>query len=300
MTRLTPAQRVAFDADGYLAPIDAFPADEAAESRRRLEALLAPVGGRPDVRLRNSPHLLLRWVSDLVRDPRVLDAVEDVLGPNLLILRTTLFVKPPRDGGFIAWHQDVAYWDLSGDRVVSAWIALTDSTTANGCMRVVPGSHRGPLLAHGVDGDRNNTLLRGQVADVVIAPERIADIELRAGQLSLHHGRILHGSAGNPSAALRAGLAVRCISPDVRQRGPRPSAMVVRGVDACGHYRHQPVPRFDFDPIARAWHARSLRRYAAQVAWQALRRPSPRQLEALARAVGRGGMLRALWRRRAL
>lgn len=299
MTRLTPAQRAAFDTDGYVAPIDAFTADEAAENRRRLEALLAPVGGRPDVRLRNSPHLLLRWMADLVRDPRVLDAVEDVLGANLLILRTTLFVKPPRDDGYIAWHQDVAYWDLSGDRVVSAWIALTDSTTTNGCVRVVPGSHRGPLLAHRLGGDRANHLLRGQMAEVVIPPERVASVELRAGQLSLHHGRILHGSIGNSSAELRAGLAVRCISPEVRQRGPRPGAMLVRGVDAFGHYRHQPVPRFDFDPIARAGHARSLRRYAAQVVWQALRRPSPRQLAGLARALRRGGMMRALWGRQA-
>lgn len=297
MTRLTPAQRAAFDRDGYVAPIDAFTADEAAASRRRFEALLAPLGGRPDVQLRNSPHLLLRWMADLVCDPRVLDALEEVLGPNLLILRTTLFVKPPRDRGYIAWHQDVAYWDLSGDRVVSAWIALTDSTTANGCVRVVPGSHRGPLLAHGLDGNRNNNLLRRQAAEVAIPPAGIADIELRAGQLSLHHGRLLHGSSGNPSAALRAGLAVRCITPDVRQRGLRPGAMVVRGVDLFGYYRHQPAPRYDFDPVARAWHARSLRRYAVQVIWQALRRPSSRQVAVLARALGRRGTVRALWGR---
>jgi hypothetical protein len=217
MTRLTPAQRAGFDADGYLAPIDAFTADEAAESRRRLDALLAPSGGRPDVRLRNSPHLLLRWMADLVRDPRVLDAVEDVLGPNLLILRTTLFVKPPRDHGYVAWHQDVAYWDLSGERVASAWIALTDSTLANGCVRVVPGSHRGPLLAHGFDGDRNNNLLRGQVADVVIPPERIACAGARRPALRITVASCTARPAAR-SAGLRAGLAVRCIGPDVRLR----------------------------------------------------------------------------------
>lgn len=297
MQRLTPAQRAAFDADGYVAPVDAFTADEAAAGARRFEALLAPVAGRPGVRLRNNPHLLLGWMADLVRDSRVLDAVDDVLGPNLLILRTTLFVKPPGDIRYIAWHQDVAYWDLIGDRVVTAWIALTDSTTANGCVRVVPGSHRGPPLAHRLAGDRSNSLLRGQAADVVIPPERVACIELRAGQLSLHDGRVLHGSTGNPSAGLRAGLAVRYISPDVRQAGPRPSAMVVRGVDAFGHYRHQPAPRFDFDPVARAWHARSLRHHAALVVWQALRRPSPRRLAMLARALGRGEVVRALWTR---
>ncbi len=297
MTRLTPAQRADFDAHGYLAPVDALGADEAAEHGRRLAVLLAPTGGHPDVRLRNNPHLLLRWMADLVRDPRVLDPLEDLLGPDLLVLRTTLFVKVPRDPGIVAWHQDLAYWDLSSDRTITAWVAFTDSTTANGCMRVVPGSHRGPLLDHRLGRDRHNRLLRGQLVRVDLPPERVAALELRAGQLSLHHGLTLHSSPPNPSDTLRAGLAMRFISPEVRQRGPRHGATLVRGADPYGYYDHEPAPRFDGDPVARAWHRRALRRYAAHVAWQAVRRPSPGQLALLGRIAMRSDLLRALLRR---
>jgi len=295
MKRLSAAQRAAFDADGYVAPVDAFSPAEAEVSRQRLAALLAPTAGKPTVRQRNNPHLLLRWIADLACDPRVLDAIEDVLGDDLLILRTTMFVKPPGDPGYVAWHQDLAYWDLSSDHVVTAWIALTDSTGVNGCVRIVPGSHRHPPLAHRLASDPNNNLLRGQVVAGDVPTERAACIELRAGQLSLHHGGVVHGSPPNPSAALRAGLAVRCISPDVRQRGPRPSAMLVRGADRFGYYDHVPAPRFDHDPVARAWHTRSLRRYAAHVVWQALRRPSRHHLALLARMAARTDVVRAMW-----
>jgi non-haem Fe2+, alpha-ketoglutarate-dependent halogenase len=298
MTGLTTAQRAQFDAHGYVAPVDALDADEAAEHRRRLETLLAPSGGRADTRTRNNPHLLARWMADLVRHPRVLDAVEDVLGPDLLVLRSTLFVKPPHDPGVVTWHQDLAYWDLSSDRTVTAWIALTESTSANGCVRVVPGSHLQPLLPHTLGRDRNNRLLRGQLAQVDIPAERVATLELRPGQFSLHHGRLLHSSPANPSATLRAGLAVRFITPDTRQGGPRHGATLVRGVDPYGYYDHEPAPRVDGDPVARAWHARALRRYALHVAWQGLRHPSPDHLRLLARLALRADALRAMFPRR--
>src|SRR5262249_46037659 len=229
-----------------------------------------------------------------VRDARVLDPAADLLGPDLLVLRTTLFVKPPRDAGTIAWHQDLAYWDLSSSRTVTAWIALTDSTIANGCVRAVRGAHRGPLLDHRLEGDQHNRLLRGQLADVEPDPDRIAALELSAGQLSLHHGMLLHSSPVNPSDAWRAGLAVRLIAPEVRQRGPWPIATLVRGVDRHGHYKLDAAPRYDGDPVALRWHRRRLRRYAAHVAWQIARRPSRQHLALLLRLVSRGDYLRAL------
>jgi ectoine hydroxylase-related dioxygenase (phytanoyl-CoA dioxygenase family) len=292
--RLTPAEQAAFNADGYLAPVDVLGGDEVAAYRAHLEAALAATGGRADARLRNKPHLLLCWMAILVRDARVLDALEDLLGPDLLVLRTTLFVKTARDPGQVTWHQDTAYWDLSDDRVVTAWIALTDSTTANGCVRVVRGSHRDGPVAHHLGRDRHNQLLRGQIADVAIAAERVVPLELRAGQMSLHHGRLLHSSPDNPSDTRRAGLAVRYISPEVRAGGPRQSATLVRGVDRCGHFDHEPAPRYDFDPVARAWHARSLRRYALHVMWQIARRPSRANLALLARVAARAELFRAM------
>ena len=292
--RLAPGECAAFAANGYLAPIDVLGADEASAYRVHLEGMLAASGGRADARLRNKPHLLVHWMAMLVRDARVLDAIEDLLGPDLLVLRTTLFVKAPRDPSSVTWHQDSAYWDLSEDRVVTAWIALTDSSTANGCVRVVTGSHRDGLVRHHLGRDRHNRLLRGLTAAVAVAPQRIVPLELRAGQMSLHHGRLLHDSPGNPSDAMRAGLAVRFVSPDVRAGGPRQGATLVRGVDRFRHFDHEPMPRFDFDPVARAWHARALRRYAVHVVWQIARRPSRANLALLPRIAARVDLWRAM------
>jgi len=292
--RLTPDERAAFLADGYLAPLNVLDVAELRVYRGHLDAMLAATGGRADVRLRNKPHLLFPWLATLVRDARVLDAVEDLLGPDLLVLRTTLFVEAARDPGHVTWHQDTAYWDLSEDAVVTAWVALTDSTTANGCVRVVRGSHRDGPITHHLARDRHNCLLRGQTAAVAVGKDRVAPLELRAGQMSLHHGRLLHDSPANPSDGLRAGLAVRYVSPRVRAGGPRQSATLVRGVDRFGHFDHEPAPRYDFDPIARAWHARALRRYAVHVVWQIARRPSRAHLALLVRLSARRDVLRAL------
>lgn len=292
MTQLTAMQRETFERDGYLAPVEALTAAEASACRVALERLLGP-SGRASIRLRNKPHLLLRCLAELVRDPRVLDPVGTLLGPDLLILRTTLFVKPPRDPGYVAWHQDVAYWELNEDRTVTAWIAFTDSTAANGCMWVVPGSHRQPVRRHRLGRDAHNQLLRGQVVEPSVV-ERAHAIELRAGQLSLHHGRVLHASFPNTSDALRVGLAVRMITPDNRQRGPRQSATLARGTDRCGYYDLEPAPRVDFDPIAQAWHARSLRHYALHVLWQIARDPRPSHLALLAQLVRRRDGWRAM------
>jgi hypothetical protein len=296
MPHLTEAQRAAYETRGYIAPIDALSADEAADCRRQLEAVLAATGGRADGRLRNKTHLLLRWAADLAHDARIVDAVEGLLGPDLLVLHSTLFVKLPHDPDRIAWHQDLAYWDLSSERVVTAWIALTDSTTANACVHVVPGSHRDGLLPHRLGRDSRNRLIRGQLVADDIDPASVAGVELRAGQFSLHHGRLLHSSPANPSGTLRAGLAVRYIPPDVRQGGPRHGATPVRGRDPYRYYDHEPVPRYDYDPIAAAWHRRSLRRYAVHVAWQALRHPSLDQLALIGRLAARVDMLRAFIR----
>jgi chlorinating enzyme len=294
MTRLSAAQRDTFASQGYLSPLDGLDASEATEHCRQLEKLIAPTGDRPNGRLRNKPHLLLYWAACVVRDARIVDTVAELIGPDLFVSHSTLFVKAPHDTGYVAWHQDLAYWDMHPETVVTAWVALTDSTVANGCVRVVPGSHRAPMLPHQLARDPNNRLIRGQTVGRAISPDEEVCLELCAGQFSLHHGRLLHGSPANPSGALRAGLAVRYIPTDVRQGGPRHSATLVRGTDRFGHYDLEPAARFDFDPITRAWHVRSLRRYAAHVVWQTLRRPSLRQLGLIGRLGARVDILRAL------
>jgi non-heme Fe2+,alpha-ketoglutarate-dependent halogenase len=286
--------RTRFTADGYLAPFDLLPRADAEGYWRRLESRLA-ADGTVDAALRNKPHLVLSWVADLAHHPRLLDAVSTLLGPDLLLWRSTFFVKPPHDPHFISWHQDAVYWDLSDRRVVTAWVALTDSDAGSGAVEVIPGSHR-TAFPHALSADGRNRLIRGQT--VIPSPDLPrARLTLRAGQFSLHDGWLLHASPPNPSASPRAGLALRYISTGVAQRGLRASARLVRGTDRFGYYDLEPRPRHDDDPIALAWHRRSLRRYSLQIVQQLLRRPSLASLRLLIRLAARRELLRALQRR---
>lgn len=145
---LTPEQVGTYQKTGFLFPLPAITKAEAAGYRRELEAFERTHGVVAGDVIRNKGHLKCRALSDLVRHPTVLDAVEGVLGPNILCWGSSLFVKEPHDPGFVAWHQDDYYWGLEPDDVVSAWIAFAPSTLDNGAMEVVPGSHRLPRLEH--------------------------------------------------------------------------------------------------------------------------------------------------------
>jgi non-heme Fe2+,alpha-ketoglutarate-dependent halogenase len=279
--------------DGVVFPLPLLSPTELTAARAGLDALMA---GRttlpPDER--HDLHLVHVWAADLVRNGAILDAVSRLLGPDLLVWRTTLFTKAPRDPAFVAWHQDSAYWGLLGDDVATAWIALTDSTPQNGCLRVVPRSHREPPRAHAIHADPRNTLLRGQaIADV--PEERAVDVVLAAGEVSIHHVAIVHGSLANLSDGLRAGLAVRYVAPRVRP-ARRQGAVLVRGQDAHGHFDPLPLPRFPGDPVAAAAHRRALASYAREVAGEILS-ASPRQaLRMLWHLLRRGGSPRVAWR----
>jgi hypothetical protein len=294
---LAVEQVEAFHRDGYLAPLPVLDGPEAASARENLDALMRRTGRLADPGARHKPHLYAKWIADLIRHPRVLDAVETILGPDLLVWRSVFFVKLPHDSGYVAWHQDGAYWGLDSDDVVTAWIALTESDAGNGCLRVVPGSHRRPEPPHAVCGARSNILVRGQAAEVDDRDAR--DVELHAGEMSLHHVRTLHGSGPNPSDDLRVGLAVRYAATRVRQRGGRRSATLVRGKDAFGNFDLEPEPRCDDDPAALAWHRRSRRLYAAELARSSVR--SPEGLRSAIRLLAHPARLwrgvRAMWKK---
>ncbi len=253
---LTREQVEAYARDGFHFPVRAMSAEEAGRYRGKLESLEQQLGQSVmKTNLRNKPHLALTWADDLVRHPKVLDAVEDILGPNLLCWSSSLFVKDARDASYISWHQDSTYWGLSHPEVITAWIALSPSTRANGCMRVDPGTHLNQL-PHKDTFAANNLLTRGQEVEAEVDEKRVVDIELEPGEFSLHHVRIVHGSEPNPSDIRRVGFAVRYIPTYLRQiAGPRDSAMLVRGVDDYHHFDMEPRPKADMDPEAVAAHA---------------------------------------------
>lgn len=244
-----------FAEQGYTLPVRAISEAEAADCRARLEAHEAASGPLPK-QMTQKPHLLFRWAADLARHPRVLDAVEDLIGPDILCWASTFFIKEPHSPSFISYHQDLTYWGLDPADVVTAWIALAPATIESGAMRFLPGSHTTDVLPHVDTFQPDNLLTRGQEVAVAVDESRLVDAVLAPGEMSLHHVKLVHGSMPNRSADRRIGFAVRYIPPTVRQvAGAQDSAMLVRGRDRFGHFEPEEPPEFDMAPAAVARHA---------------------------------------------
>jgi non-haem Fe2+, alpha-ketoglutarate-dependent halogenase len=229
--------RSRFDAEGFVCPLPALAPQQVQQYRAQFDDFQARHQSQLD-RLSASrrwqvyadTHFVLPWVDALTREPGILDTVEALLGPDLLAWNTSFFVKMPGDKAFISWHQDGAYWGLEPMEVATAWIALGPVTPANGCMRVIPGSHRQPNLPQRDTWADDNALSRGQEIAVTVDESLAVDLVLQPGQMSLHHLWIVHGSNANLSPEPRIGLAIRYVAPTVRQQGGgRPLAMRVRG-----------------------------------------------------------------------
>ena len=240
---------------GFYFPIRVLTIAEAARCRERLESVERELGGPLRGIYRIKPHLLLTWLADLVRHPAILDAVEDVIGPDILCWNSSFFTKEASSAGYVSWHQDATYWGLSEPDVVTAWVGLTDSTPRNGNMRVVPGSHR--HQARHVDTFLpDNLLSRGQEIAVEVDEREAVDIVLAAGEMSLHHVLLVHGSRPNTSGDRRVGFAIRYVPTRVRQLSDvRDSATLVRGRDTFGHFDLEPRPEADLSPDMLARHA---------------------------------------------
>lgn len=251
MTKALSAEDVAaYRERGVVFPIRALPAAEADALAARFLSSREPIKGR----VNQKPHLLFPWLDALVREPRVLDAVEDVLGPDIWCWGSQFFAKGAGDPAYTSWHQDGTYWGLSSQDVVTAWVALTPSTRQSGCMQVVPGTHH-EQVAHEDKFDGTNMLSRGQEIAVTVDPATVVDVELAPGEMSLHHVLLFHGSEPNRAAHPRIGFAIRYVATHVRQRSPiRESATLVRGADAYGHFEPERPPEGDMHPDAVARH----------------------------------------------
>ncbi|MDX1500774.1 MAG: phytanoyl-CoA dioxygenase family protein [Thermoanaerobaculia bacterium] len=202
----------AFEEDGIAFPIPVLDADEVRKYRSAFEHLELLLGGKKQNL--STVHLHFDWARELVAHPAVLDAVEPLLGPDLLVLSTLILNKHPHDPAFVGWHQDGTYWNLHSAPTASAWIALTDSTRANGCMRVIPGSHRETMLPHECTYAENSLLGRGEQVAAEVDESRAIDVELRAGQMSIHQNAILHSSPPNGSDHRRIGFIIRFVTPE--------------------------------------------------------------------------------------
>jgi non-heme Fe2+,alpha-ketoglutarate-dependent halogenase len=247
MPKMLSEQAVrAYHRDGILFPLRAMSAEDAAVLLDRHQAQADLIKGR----INQKPHLLFPWIEQIVRHPRILDAVEDVLGPNLLCWSAGFFAKPAGDPGYVSWHQDGTYWGLSSPDVVTAWVALSPSTPESGNMRVIPGTHA-EQVAHEDKFHPDNLLSRGQELAVRVDESQAVDVTLQPGEFSLHHVLIFHGSEPNRSTEPRIGLAIRYIPTHVRQTaGERESALLVRGVDDYHHFDAEISPEAEMHPDA--------------------------------------------------
>ncbi len=259
---LTPETIARYRRDGFHFPVRVLSAAEARSYRDRLEAQERALGGPLAGNMRHKVHLLFTWANELARHPKILDAVEDVIGPDILCWSTTFFTKEARSPSFVSWHQDATYWGLSTDDVITAWVAFADAPLESGAMKFWPGSHRKNQLEHRDTFAADNLLSRGQEIAVDVPAGEGVDVVLKAGEMSLHHVLLVHGSGPNTTDDRRIGYAIRYIPPHVRQLKVRDSAMLVRGRDRHGNFDLESGPRADLDAAAIAAHRDAVERAA--------------------------------------
>ena len=262
-TRVLTAEQVdRFTRDGFLFPFRILSRESADAARRRLLALMRDHREEPqlDDYLGYKANLAFRWVDEIVHTPKLLDAVADLLGPDLLLWSCSFVIKPPHSAGHYTWHQDATYWGLEPPLAASAWLALGDVGPSNGCMRCIPGIHARGQLPHVNTFAEDVMLPRGQKIVDLEGEDEASDLTLSSGEVSFHHVLTPHSSGPNESDSHRIGCSMVFIPPSVRHRGARESAMRVRGRDDHGHFEAEPRPESDLDQCAIAAHRAAMAR----------------------------------------
>ena len=244
--------------EGYYLPVPVLTVDETLALRQKLEAFESSQGHPLDGAQRSKSHLLFKWVDDVMRDDRLVDAIEDLIGPNILCWNSVFWIKEAHTPSYVGWHQDLKYWGLDNDELVSVWIALSPATRESGCMSVLPGSHRRQMLQHNDTYHENNMLTRGQEIAVDVDEAATVLMALEPGEASFHNVKSAHGSGPNNSAERRIGLSLHYMPTHTRQTlADWDTAALVRGEDRFGNFVHTPRPAADFDPEAVAFHDRA-------------------------------------------
>ena len=255
---LSPNQIEQYNTEGYVTPIQIMDAAEAEVLRANLEAAEAARGGNLEPSQRSKAHLLFKWLDDLIRDARVLEPIEQLIGPNILCWNTLFWIKEAQSPSFVSWHQDTKYWGLSSDRVITAWLALSSASLDAGCMRVMPRTHIGDVLPHDDRYHKNNLLTRGQQITEGVDDNRAIAMPLQVGEMSLHNYRLAHASGPNNTNDCRIGVSMHFMPTETGQiASDWDSAALVRGEDTHGNFIHTPIPSGDFDATAMAFHAKA-------------------------------------------
>jgi ectoine hydroxylase-related dioxygenase (phytanoyl-CoA dioxygenase family) len=235
-----------YDRDGFVFPIDVVSAGEAEAVRADLEAAEAELADDPQrlAVLRAYPDRVLPSFDRLIRNPNLIAAASQVLGPDLMVWSAGLFIKDANTAKIVSWHQDLTYWGLDDAEETTCWVALSPASTESGCMKFIPGSHKKQLVAHVDTFDENNLLTRGQEIAVEVNEEDGVAAALNTGQASMHHGHLFHASGPNTTADRRIGSAIRYIKPSMKQQsGDKSLVALVSGEDKYGHFEIAETPR---------------------------------------------------------
>tara|TARA_B100000315_G_C14474051_1_gene539744 strand:- start:17 stop:829 length:813 start_codon:yes stop_codon:yes gene_type:complete len=249
-----------FNRDGFVAPIQILSENKIANYRKLLYTTLIEKLEDPEVSDKYvwQLHLLEPWLSRLVCEKQIVNAVQEILGPNILAWNSTFIIKHPFDQSYTSWHQDRTFWGLQPARAVTAWIAFTRSYRKNGCVLMMPGTHREGQIDHAHRYAEGNMLSRGQEIDLNVGTDQAVAMELQPGEMSLHDISVVHSSEPNNSEDIRIGYNITYIAPDVRQtRGPD-TAYLVRGQDDYGNFFLAPTPRDSESKETQAVHAEAV------------------------------------------
>ncbi|MGH1480384.1 MAG: phytanoyl-CoA dioxygenase family protein [Geminicoccales bacterium] len=254
VTGLCADEIEAYRRDGFVSGVPVFDKNRATELRLAIEGLENEhqdgVGDRSLAQLfRVNGHVVIPLLAEIPRNDAILEAIEALLGPNLLAWSVELFIKESGSEKTVSWHQDITYWGMGEtDDEVTAWVALSDVSVKAGCMRFIPGSHKSGIVAHHDTFADDNLLSRGQEIGNVDESKAVFGA-LWPGEVSLHHGRCFHASGPNRSMDRRIGLAIRYVTPEVRDDAPgRDYAMLVCGQDAKRGWINIAGPRGLFAP----------------------------------------------------
>jgi len=247
VTKLSDDEVSRYQKDGVVAPITVIQPSVANELRRRLESAENSFPELIGPEKRNNAHYVLACLDEIVHHDEILDAVECLIGPDIVLTNTVLFIKEPNSLHHVTYHQDATYMGLEPQESVTAWIALTESTRENGCVRMIQGSHLLDIQEHIDTFGENNILTRGQQIENIDEKSAL-DIELEPGQMSLHHARTIHGSRPNNTADRRIGIALQSFAPpSTRQAYGKDYALLVRGNDDYGNFSKGPRPKAEVD-----------------------------------------------------
>ena len=227
-----------YNEEGFVSPIDIFSKTEALELRKEIEKIEKEIPNEINSSGRYNLHLISPLLDHVCHNTKILDAVESVIGENILVCGTTLFIKEPNEKGFVSYHQDAKYIGLEPHNWVTAWVAVTDANINNGCMNMWVGSHKDELKHHSENFDEGNLLTRGQTVENV-PNDQIKPIELNAGQMSLHHPKTVHGSGLNKSNDRRIGFVIQSyIGTNVKQVIGKNGVQLARGEDKYNFHQH--------------------------------------------------------------